>query len=162
MSARSLGPRAGSYRPPRVGRFRSSRRTGFVICLTDIRRISSVVRKEKDTPVTEDGRGCEMFIFVYQNRTARLKDAPSYDSTASKRFRTRRTPEGRWRFCSRPARFFDRAWSRYLTFGIYMGPRIKVDVNVILLLLNHVAAFSAGISESTCRLLLSLSHHLCN
>ena len=68
MSERSLGPRAGSYRPPMLGLFRSSRSTGFTICLTDILRISSADKKENETPVTVDGRECAMFIsnFVEQ------------------------------------------------------------------------------------------------
>ena len=62
MSCLYTGPRAGSYKPPRLGLFKSSRRTGFVICLTEIRRMSSVVRTEKDTLWTVEGMGNEIFI----------------------------------------------------------------------------------------------------
>jgi len=44
------------------GRFRSSRSTGLTICFTEMRRISSEVRKEKEIPATVDGRECEIFI----------------------------------------------------------------------------------------------------
>jgi hypothetical protein len=44
------------------GRFRSSKRTGLTICLTEILRTSSEVRKEKDIPDTVDGMECEIFI----------------------------------------------------------------------------------------------------
>ena len=64
MSCFSTGPRAGSYKPPRLGLFKPSRRTGFVICLTEIRRISSVVRTEKDTLLTVEGIGSEIFMVV--------------------------------------------------------------------------------------------------
>ena len=62
MSCLSAGPKAGSYRPPMFGLFRSSRRTGFVICLTEIRRMSSAVRNENEMLVTVDGIGWEMFM----------------------------------------------------------------------------------------------------
>jgi len=41
MSFIPLGPSAGSYRPPGFGRFTSSSSRGFVICLTEIRLMSS-------------------------------------------------------------------------------------------------------------------------
>lgn len=44
------------------GRLRSSKRTGLTICLTEIRRTSSVVKKEKEIPETVDGMECEMFM----------------------------------------------------------------------------------------------------
>jgi hypothetical protein len=62
MSCLYTGPRAGSYKPPRLGLFKSLRRAGFVICLTEIRRMSSVVRTEKDTLWTVEGMGNEIFI----------------------------------------------------------------------------------------------------
>lgn len=68
MSCLYTGPREGSYKPPRLGLFKSSRRTGFVICLTEIRRTSSVVRTEKDTLWTVEGIGSE--IFMSSNATA--------------------------------------------------------------------------------------------
>lgn len=57
-----LGPNEGSYRPPIFGLLRSSRRTGFTICLTDMRRISSVDRKEKEMLLTSVGIECETFM----------------------------------------------------------------------------------------------------
>lgn len=62
MSFLSAGPRAGSYRPPILGLFKSSSNVGFTICLTDIRRMSSVVRKEKEMLETLDGIGREIFM----------------------------------------------------------------------------------------------------
>lgn len=62
MSERSLGPRAGSYNPPIFGLFNSSRRIGLTICFTEILRISSEVRNEKDTEATVDGSECAMFM----------------------------------------------------------------------------------------------------
>ena len=56
-SCLSLGPSAGSYSPPTFGLLSSSRRTGFTICLTEMRRTSSVVRKEKEMLATVDGTG---------------------------------------------------------------------------------------------------------
>ena len=53
----SLGPRLESYKPPAVGRFKSSNKIGFTICLTEILRMSSVVRKEKETLWTVEGMG---------------------------------------------------------------------------------------------------------
>ena len=62
MSLGSLGPSAGSYRPPILGRFRSSRRTGLTICLTEILRISCEERNENDMLATVEGIGCAIFI----------------------------------------------------------------------------------------------------
>lgn len=58
----SLGPKAGSYRPPIFGLFRSSRSTGFTICLTDILRTSSVDKNENEMLETVDGIECEIFM----------------------------------------------------------------------------------------------------
>jgi hypothetical protein len=44
------------------GLFRSSNNTGFKICLTDILRMSSVVRNEKEMLETVDGIECDMFM----------------------------------------------------------------------------------------------------
>lgn len=65
MSCLSLGPRAGSYRPPTFGLLRSSRRIGLTICLTEIRLMSSVVRNEKEMLATVDGMEFEIFM-MYQ------------------------------------------------------------------------------------------------
>lgn len=62
ISERSLGPRAGSYRPPMFGLFRSSRSVGLTICFTEMRRISCAVRNEKPTLVTVEGNECAIFI----------------------------------------------------------------------------------------------------
>lgn len=62
MSCLSLGPREGSYNPPAFGLLRSSRRVGLTICLTEMRRTSSVVRKENEMLATVDGMACEMFM----------------------------------------------------------------------------------------------------
>jgi hypothetical protein len=62
MSFLSAGPRAGSYKPPIFGRLRLSRRTGLTICLTDIRRMSSVVKNEKEMLETLEGIGLEIFM----------------------------------------------------------------------------------------------------
>ena len=64
ISLGSLGPSAGSYRPPILGRFRSSRRTGLTICLTEILCISCEVRNENDMLATVEGIGCAIFIFA--------------------------------------------------------------------------------------------------
>ena len=72
MSCLYTGPRAGSYKPSRLGLFKSSRRTGFVICLTEIRRISLVVRIEKDTLWTVEKIGNE--IFMMKNPRIRRDD----------------------------------------------------------------------------------------
>ena len=58
----SLGPSAGSYSPPIVGRLRSSSNTGFTICLTEILWMSSLVRKENETLWTVEGIDWAMFI----------------------------------------------------------------------------------------------------
>ena len=58
----SLGPNAGSYNPPEFGRLRSSRRVGFTICLTEMRRISSVVKNEKEMLCAVDGIDWEIFM----------------------------------------------------------------------------------------------------
>lgn len=74
ISCLSLGPSAGSYRPPTLGLFRSSRRIGLTICLTEMRLTSSVVRKENDMLETVDGMECAIFILtglaVYRNSRA--------------------------------------------------------------------------------------------
>lgn len=57
MSFLSLGPSAGSYSPPTFGLFSSSSRTGFTICFTETRRMSSVVRNEKEMLATVEGTG---------------------------------------------------------------------------------------------------------
>lgn len=44
----SRGPKTGSYIPPAFGRFRLSKRTGFVTCLTEMRRMSSDWSAEKE------------------------------------------------------------------------------------------------------------------
>ena len=62
ISCLSLGPRAGSYRPPIVGRLSSSSKTGLTICLTDILLTSSVVKNENEMLATVEGTGCEMFM----------------------------------------------------------------------------------------------------
>lgn len=62
MSCLSLGPRAGSYRPPTLGLFKSSKRIGLTICLTEMRFISSVVKNENEMLETVDGIECAMFI----------------------------------------------------------------------------------------------------
>jgi len=62
MSYLSAGPRAGSYRPPMLGLFRSSRRVGFTICFTDILRMSFVVKNENEILETVDGMGREIFM----------------------------------------------------------------------------------------------------
>lgn len=68
MSFLSLGPKAESYNPPTFGRLSSSRRTGFTICLTEIRRMSSVVRNEKEMLATVDGTEREIFMAVRERR----------------------------------------------------------------------------------------------
>lgn len=62
MSFVSDGPSAESYKPPAFGRFKSSSRIGLTICLTEIRRMSSVVRKEKDRLVIREGTEWEIFM----------------------------------------------------------------------------------------------------
>lgn len=62
MSCLYTGPKAGSYNPPTLGLFKSSSRTEFVICLTDIRRTSSAVKTEKETLWTTEGTGSETFM----------------------------------------------------------------------------------------------------
>lgn len=47
-SARSAGPKAGSYRPPVVGMFKLSNKIGFVICLTEISLMSRLDKKENE------------------------------------------------------------------------------------------------------------------
>lgn len=44
------------------GLFKSSNNTGFKICLTDILRMSSAVRNEKEMLETVDGMECDMFM----------------------------------------------------------------------------------------------------
>lgn len=73
ISLGSLGPSAGSYRPPILGRFRSSRRTGLTICLTEILRISCEVRNENDMLVTVEGIGCAIFILADAQDAAKIK-----------------------------------------------------------------------------------------
>jgi hypothetical protein len=68
MSNLSLGPRAGSYRPPTLGRFRSSSSTGLTSVFTDILRTSSVDRKEKEMLPTVEGTGFEIFMCPYDRR----------------------------------------------------------------------------------------------
>jgi hypothetical protein len=67
----SIGPKAGSYRPPIVGLLSSSSSTEFVICLTDMRRTSWDERKENETLETVDGNDWEIFI-APENNEARL------------------------------------------------------------------------------------------
>jgi hypothetical protein len=62
MSCLSLGPRAGSYKPPIFGRFKSSSKIGLTICLTEIRRTSSEERNENEMLATVAGIDCEMFM----------------------------------------------------------------------------------------------------
>jgi len=62
MSCRSLGPSAGSYSPSRLGRLRSSSRTGFTMRFTEMRRTSWVERKENERLATVDGIEFEGFI----------------------------------------------------------------------------------------------------
>jgi hypothetical protein len=73
MSKLLLGPRAGSYRPPMLGRLRSSNRTGLTIVLTDSFRMSSVDRKENDILVTVDDSGFDMFILLLDYMQATLR-----------------------------------------------------------------------------------------
>jgi hypothetical protein len=68
ISNLSLGPSAGSYRPPRLGRFKSSSKTGLTMVLTDILRMSSVDRKEKEMLPTVDETGREIFMNEDQKR----------------------------------------------------------------------------------------------
>jgi len=60
------------------GRLRSSKRTEFTICFTEIRRTSSDVRKEKEIPRTVEGRECE--IFITNNPGALKKTEPAHSS----------------------------------------------------------------------------------
>ena len=62
MSCLSLGPSAGSYKPPEVGRLSSSRRFGLTICFTEMRRTSAVVKKENEMLWTVAGNECAIFI----------------------------------------------------------------------------------------------------
>lgn len=51
-----------------LGRFRSSKSTGFTICFTDNRLISSVDKNEKDILETVEGIGFEMFMVEGQEQ----------------------------------------------------------------------------------------------
>lgn len=59
-----MGPNFGSYNPPRVGRFRLSSKIGLSIFLTEMERISSVVKEEKDMAVISVERGWAMSIMA--------------------------------------------------------------------------------------------------
>ena len=48
MSLALMGPSFGSYSPLRLGRWRLSRRMGLSIFLTEIERMSSEDKKEKE------------------------------------------------------------------------------------------------------------------
>jgi hypothetical protein len=61
-SARSAGPRAGSYNPPVVGMFKLSSKIGFVICLTEIFLISRLDKKEKEMALAWVGSECAISI----------------------------------------------------------------------------------------------------
>lgn len=50
----SIGPNAGSWRPPSVGRLVLSKRIGLVMALTEMARISSLLRKENEADAILD------------------------------------------------------------------------------------------------------------
>ena len=64
MSPLSKAPRDGSYKPPTLGRFRSSNKIGFTICLTDILLMSSEVKNENEILLTDDGIALAIFMFA--------------------------------------------------------------------------------------------------
>ena len=55
-----MGPSFGSYSPPLLGRLRLSSKMGLSIFLTEIERMSSEERKEKESEVTSEWREWEM------------------------------------------------------------------------------------------------------
>lgn len=67
------GPSAGSYSPPTFGWFKLSSRTGLIICLTEIRLISSEVRKENETDATEEETGRAISISKLSVRSTSKK-----------------------------------------------------------------------------------------
>ena len=72
-SARSEGPRAGSYNPPVVGMLRLSSKIGFVICLTEISLISRLDKKEKEMALAWVGRECAISIVKNLGSACRLQ-----------------------------------------------------------------------------------------
>lgn len=57
MDARSRGPSTGSYRPPSVGRLVLSKSRGLLMAFTEMARISSAERNEKDAAVMQPAIG---------------------------------------------------------------------------------------------------------
>lgn len=79
------------------GLFRSSRSTGLTICLTEMRRTSSVVRNEKEMLFTVEGYDLEIFMLP----TARKHRTSRFRRTRRDAARTR---ESRTRLCRRDRR----------------------------------------------------------
>lgn len=76
-----IGPSCGSYSPPFVGRLRLSRRIGLSSFLTEIERMSSEVRKEKEREETSLWR--EWAISMVARLSAKLHQAAAWSSTSS-------------------------------------------------------------------------------